>query len=372
MKILVCPDSFKESLSASSVADTVKAAFEDVAKQKNISVAVSSLPIADGGEGSVRAIYEAVGGELIRINVTGPYGESVFATYLMHGKDAYIEMAEASGLALTSRRECRYATTYGTGEMISDAMNRGAEKLVVFVGGSATCDGGIGMAEALGYGFYSETGEKLSPIGDSLEKIAHITMPSEDALCKVQIICATDVTNPLYGEQGAAYVFAPQKGAEEKDVCELDRGLRHLAALIEKEMKKHVSDLPGAGAAGGLGGGLFAFCSARMCGGFSLIAELLSLKARINESDLVITGEGCTDRQSIMGKAVGKIAEICKANATRLAVISGMLKDKEILSSLDGISMYECVKYAKSAGDSQIDPIPYLTLAAKEAANELL
>ncbi len=372
MKIFICPDTFKESISALNAGAVIADTFMTVSKKKNIDLVVDVCPVADGGEGSMLALAGTLGGEIRSIEVTGPYGTPVRARYLLCGTDAYIESAEASGLALSKRRECKYATTYGTGELMADAAARGAKRIVVFAGGSATCDGGIGMAEALGYGFYDKGGIKLESVGDSMAKISKIRPPKRDILFGVEVICASDVTIPLYGELGAAYVFAPQKGATVSDIRALDRGLEHLAKVIMRDLHKDIRDFPGAGAAGGLGGGLVAFCSARICGGFELISSVLSLKEKISESDLVITGEGCTDRQSMMGKVVGKIADMCRTCGVQMAVISGKVKDMEELRMLDFIHAYECVRYAPSDDESIKNPVPYLKRAAEAAAEELI
>ena len=371
MKILVCPDSFKGSFDAFSAAKAMKAAILSVAHERSVCVDVLSLGVADGGEGSIDALINALDGEKVRARVRGPYGESVAAEYAYAHGCAYIEMASASGLCLTNRREPLLASTYGTGQLICDAVKRGAEKITVFVGGSATCDGGIGMAAGLGYTFYDENGDELYPCAASMSKIRKIVKPSEDLLKNVKVLCACDVTNPLYGKEGAAYVFSPQKGADEKAVLELDCGLRNLADSVMRDMKTDISFLEGGGAAGGLGAGLYAFCGAQMCGGFDIICDALKLEEKIAQADAVVTGEGCTDVQSMMGKVVGRINAMCKKYGKRCYVISGMLKDRELLEKSGIEHMYSSVDFSGSAELSIKDPQRYIYLAAKEAARDM-
>lgn len=368
MKILVCPDSYKGSADARSVAYAIKRGFERISSDFEC----ITLPIADGGEGSVAVIAEVLGAEWVYLSVKGPYGESVRARYAISGKRAYIEMAEASGICLTERREPLLASTYGTGELIYDAVSKGAEEITVFIGGSATCDGGIGMAAALGYGFFDFEGNELSPIGESLSRIASIHPPEKNIFKNVKIYCACDVKNTLYGKLGAAHVFGPQKGADESAVLELDRGLFNLAGVIEGCLGIDVHTLEGGGAAGGLGAGLYAFCGARMRAGFSLIAETLGLDEMIGQADAVVTGEGCTDAQSVMGKVIGEISAMCKHRQKPCIVISGLIKDGDELLCMGIDEIYSCTDIAGSAERSIAEPARYIELAAQEAAKSIL
>ena len=294
----------------------------------------------------------ALSAKLVTVSVTGPYGERVCARYALCGERAYIEMAEASGLCLTERRDVENATTYGTGELITDALGRGAREIVVFVGGSATTDGGMGVASALGYGFWSDSGEALEPVGRNMSRVSRITPPERDAFGGARVICATDVQNVMYGEQGAAFVFSRQKGADENTVRTLDAGLTNLARVIERDLGVDVHTIAGGGAAGGLGAGLYAFARACMCGGFELIARVLSLEDEIEKADVVITGEGCTDRQSMMGKVIGNIAVLCKKYSKRCIVISGLVKDEEKLAELGIYRAYRSSAHAPSVEES--------------------
>ncbi len=367
MKILICPDKYKGSADAKAVAQAIEQGVKDALSDAEC----LTLPVADGGEGSVSVLCEALGASEVCVDVRGPYGEAVRAKYAMRGTDAYIEMAEASGLCLTERREPMYASTYGTGEMMADAVKRGARTLTVFIGGSATCDGGMGMAAALGYRFYDSEGVLLGHSGENMARVDRIVPPGEDPLDGVQVYCACDVTNPTYGERGAAYVFAPQKGAGEDDVRELDRGLRVMADAIEKCLGIDVHNLSGGGAAGGLGAGLYAFAHAEMRGGFTLISGILSLEERIATAEVVITGEGCTDRQSMMGKVVGNISELCAKYNKKCVVISGLVKDENALIDAGICGSYSSGEYAPSLHDSMKDAVRYIRLAARDAAVDI-
>ena len=368
MRVLICPDSYKGSASSEQVAVALAAGVR--AAQPDARVV--NLPIADGGEGSVSTVAGILGADIINCEVTGPYRERVSAAYAMVGESAYIEMAQASGLCLSARRECEYATSYGTGELILDAVRRGAREIVVFVGGSATCDGGIGMAEALGYCFLSAAGGVLDPVGRSMRDVARIIPPDVHPLSCVRVRCASDVTNLMYGESGAAFVFAPQKGADEATVRSLDEGLRNLACVVERDLGVSVHTLVGGGAAGGLGAGLCAFAFSSMCGGFDLIAEISSLESRICDSDVVITGEGCTDRQSAMGKAVGNIARLCQKHGKKCILVSGMVKDVDSLGSLGIYSCHQSSEYARSVEESIVNASKYISMAAECAMRELI
>lgn len=368
MRILICPDSYKGSADARSVAHAI----EQGVSRAISCVSTEMLPMADGGEGSAAIISEALGGQDVRITVTGPYFERVEANYCISEDVAYIEMAEASGLCLSDRRECEYATTYGTGEMMVDAQRRGVKSIVVFIGGSATCDGGMGMAAALGYRFYSADGELLPPIGRNMQKVVSILRPSVDVLSDITVSCACDVSNVMYGEMGAAQVFARQKGADDHAVLELDRGLKNLADVIERELGVDVHTLLGGGAAGGLGAGLYAFAGAEMLSGFSVISKALSLEKKICDSDIVITGEGCTDSQSMMGKVVGNIAQLCRKHSKKCIVISGIVRDIDSLPCVGIHSAYQSSSYAPSISESIRDACEFIELAAEDAVREFI
>ncbi len=368
MKVLICPDSYKGTAEASEAACAIRDGIMDAVPETECTL----LPIADGGEGSVSAVANAVGAEWMYADVCGPYGESVRAKYALCGSRAYIEMAEVSGICLSQRRDPELASTYGTGELMADALHHGATELVIFIGGSATCDGGMGMAAALGYRFLDADGKELYPCGKSMGSVRDIISPSIDPLGGAVVYCACDVTNPMYGEQGAAFVFAPQKGADRECVLRLDSGLKQFANAIENSLGIDVHTIPGGGAARGLGAGLYAFAGARMRGGFELISDALSLEKRISETDIVITGEGCTDRQSMMGKVVGHIADLSKKYNKRCIALSGIIKDSEEILRMGMYRLYSSSEYAPSIEQSMQFACKYIRMAAYDAAADIL
>lgn len=301
MKVVIAPDSFKECLSSAAVADAigrgVLRVFPDAETVK--------VPMADGGEGTVDAFVAAAGASVKTRLVTGPLGDRVEARYAILENIAIIEMAAASGLDLVppQKRNPLKTTTYGTGEFVRAALDDGAARIVVGVGGSATVDGGTGMAQALGVRFLDKMWNDVDGCGGNLSKIDRIDMSKLDPRvkrCTVEVAC--DVTNPLCGERGAARIYGPQKGASAAMVDELDRGLAHLAHIIKRDVGVDVSDLPGAGAAGGLAAGLVAFLGARIRSGVDLLIETTRLEDKVRDADLIITGEGKLDDQTLSGK----------------------------------------------------------------------
>ncbi|MGD7043280.1 glycerate kinase [Jeotgalibacillus proteolyticus] len=327
MKIVCAPDSFKESMSAMEVCLSIEKGFKKVFPEADYVL----LPIADGGEGTVHSIAAATGGEILPVNVTGPLGEPVMAFYGLTGdrKTAVIEMAAASGLHLVprDRRNPLYTTTRGTGELIKHALDQGVETIVLGLGGSATNDGGAGMAQALGVKLYDKSGQELSPGGAALKRLASIDITGLDSRLKqVKIKAACDVTNPLTGPHGASAVFGPQKGADEEMAAVLDQSLTHYAAILEKELHKMVDGEAGAGAAGGLGAGIIAFLNGELTSGIDLVLDVIQFDQKVYDADLVITGEGKMDYQTIQGKApvgVAKRAKIC--GEAKVVALAGSL-----------------------------------------------
>ena len=320
MRIVVGPDSFKGSLSAQAVADCMEEAIYQVFPQAE----VRKLPLADGGEGTVRTIVSACGGEIVPISVTGPLGNPVDAHwgFLSDGCTAVIEMAAASGLLLVPPEQLNplVTTTYGTGELILAALDRGCQHIIIGIGGSATNDGGAGMLRALGVKLLDAQGQQIQPGGLGLKDLTHIdTAELDPRLRSVQIEVACDVDNPLFGPSGASHVFGPQKGASPHMVELLDNSLRNYAECIKSYLGVDVANMPGAGAAGGLGAGLMAFTGATLRSGIEIVSDLLELGRRINGSDLVITGEGRIDEQTERGKAILGVAQ--KAHKLKVPVI---------------------------------------------------
>ncbi len=326
MRVVVAPDSYKGSLSALGVAQAigrgVRAVFPDAE--------VVPVPIADGGEGTVEALVAATGGRLEEREVRGPLGEPVRARWgvLGDGRTAVIEMAAASGLPLVpkERRDPRVTTTYGTGELVRAALDAGLSKLIVGIGGSATNDGGTGMARALGARFLDAAGAELPEGGAALARLARVELSGLDPrLAAVELLVACDVDNPLTGPRGASAVYGPQKGATPEMVRELDAALAVYARVASGATGRDVAALPGAGAAGGLGAGLLFFTPARLRPGVEIVLETTGFDRLLEGTDLVITGEGRTDSQTAMGKAPVGVAAAAKRKGVPVVCLSGGL-----------------------------------------------
>lgn len=330
MKIVIAPDSFKENLTALQVATALEAGIKRVLPRAKC----IKVPMADGGEGTVQSLIDATGGKIVRKKVTGPMGKPVNARYgiLGDGKTAIIEMAEASGLPLVekSKRNPLKATTYGTGELIIDALDKGISEVVVGIGGSATVDGGAGMAQALGVRFLTRAGRVIDghASGGMLDKVNAIDMDGIDTRIKrTKVTIASDVDNPLCGRRGAAQVFGPQKGATPAMVKQLDNNLRQFGLVIKKELGRDVSGLSGAGAAGGLGAGLVAFTRARLQSGVGIVVQATDLMRHLKGADLVITGEGRVDFQTAFGKTPAGVAKAAKRLKVPVIAVGGGLAD---------------------------------------------
>jgi glycerate kinase len=322
-KILVASDKYKGSLSAVEVCSIIKDAIKKI--DGGIDVVVG--PMADGGEGTVETLVESQKGKYIVSDVTGPLGEKVKARIgIIGGNTAIIEMASASGLALIpkEKRNPMETTTYGTGELIKKALNIGCRKVIIGIGGSATTDGGMGMAQALGVKFYNSCSNLLSFGGRQLLKLKRIDMSNiHPAVSNIEFNVASDVDNPLTGKNGAAYVYSPQKGADREMVKKLDNGLVNFSKIIKKDLGKDISNLKGAGAAGGLGAGLHAFLNATLRPGTDIIIEANDLESKIKEVDLVITGEGAMDKQTFFGKSSYGVAMLARKYNIPVITING-------------------------------------------------
>lgn len=340
MRIVVAPDSYKGSLSALGVA---KAMAEGVLAVLPGAL-IEKVPMADGGEGTVDAIIAGGGGEKYFTQVTGPLGEPVEGFYgILADGTGVLEMAAASGLTLVplERRNPLKTTTYGTGELIKRVLDQGVAKIIVGIGGSATNDGGVGMAQALGVRFLDREGRELGFGGGELNKLHRIDMEGMDPrLEQTEILVACDVDNPLIGSQGASAVFGPQKGATPAMVGELDKALAHLGEVVLRDLGLDIRQQPGAGAAGGLGGGLIAFLGASLLPGFQLVAQALELENKIAQSHLVLTGEGRTDGQTRHGKTPLGVGQLARKYQVPAIAISGSVEgDLATLyqEGLDGI-----------------------------------
>ncbi len=326
MKIVIAPDSYKESLSALEVATAIEQGFREIWPDADY----IKLPVADGGEGTVQAMVEATAGRIIHVDVTGPLGESVKGFYGLSGdeRSAFIEMAAASGLELVppAKRNPLITTSRGTGELIRHALDAGVKHIIIGIGGSATNDGGAGMVQALGAKLLSADGESLGQGGGELDRLAKIDISELDKrlkTCRIEVAC--DVTNPLTGDDGASAVFGPQKGATPEMIVRLDNGLHHYARIIQHDLDVDVLKLAGGGAAGGMGAALFAFCGAELRRGIEIVTDALHLDEHVKDADLVITGEGRIDSQTINGKVPVGVAKVAKRYNKPVIGIAGSL-----------------------------------------------
>lgn len=321
MKIVVAPDSFKGSLTAIEVSDAIEQGIGEIFPEAEI----VKIPMADGGDGTVQCLVNATGGKILREKVADPLGDEVLASYGILGdkRTAVIEMAEASGLTLVpeNKRNPLITTTYGTGQLIKAALDQGCRKMIIGIGGSATNDAGAGMIQALGVKLLDKDGEEIGFGGGELKKIFRIdTKYLDNRLSETKVLIASDVSNPLCGPKGAAQVYGPQKGATPEIIKKLDESLSYFAEIIKRDLNKDIKDTPGAGAAGGLGASLIAFLDAELKLGIEIIMEVVQLEEAIKDADLVITGEGRVDAQSIFGKVLYGIGK--KAQRYNIPVIA--------------------------------------------------
>lgn len=326
MEIVLAPDSFKGSLSAVKAVESLAQGLNKV----NLDIEITKLPMADGGEGTVESLVDATGGRIVEKEVLDPLRNSITAQFgiLGDGSTAVIEMAAASGLPLVpeEKRDPTKTTTYGTGQLIAAALDHGCRELIIGIGGSATNDCGIGMAQALGAEFLDDSGTNVGFGGSELATIEKIDLSNLDERiqkCNIEVAC--DVDNPLYGKDGAAYVYAPQKGADQVAVERLDQGLRKFAVVIEEQLVKDVAEIPGAGAAGGLGAGLISFLEAELKPGVEIVIDAIDLAEKVAGADLVITGEGMIDRQTVFGKTPIGVAKTAKQYDVPVIAVAGSL-----------------------------------------------
>ena len=379
MRILIAPDKFKGALSAPEVADSIASGLRDVLPNAKIDIA----PMADGGEGTAEVISQALGASWVKCKAHGPLSSEIEARYgwIENQKLAVMEMSEAAGMRRLRPNEydVDLATTFGVGEMSLDAARRGAQQIIIGLGGSATNDGGFGMARALGFRFFAGAKELGGPIHE-LEKLTRVVAPSpaasrvplpegEDggegkALAK--IVAAVDVRNPLLGENGATRVFGPQKGATPDQIKILERALAKLADVVAEQFGFDYRDEPGAGAAGGLGFGLMSFCGATIRPGFDVVAESIGLEAKMKDVDLVITGEGSLDRQTLEGKTPAGVARLARKLGKRVfAMVGRATEDRQARELFDGV--YQNAR----AGMSQEENMKKAAELLRENAHEL-
>ncbi len=341
MKIVISIDSLKGSLSSIEAANAIKKGILNVEKDANIKI----MPLADGGEGTVEALVQGMNGNEETIAVTGPIVEKVNATYgiLKDTNTAIIEMAQASGLPLVPRelRNPLNTTTYGVGEVIKEAINKGCRNFIVGIGGSATNDAGLGMLQALGFEFYDENNSLVGLGGKVLNNIKSIKIDNrlkELDECNFKIAC--DVNNPLYGTNGAAHIYGPQKGATPQIVEELDNGLRNFAEVVKHNLGKDIANVEGVGAAGGLGFAFLAFLNSKLESGIKIILDEIKLEDEIKDADFVITGEGRLDNQTAMGKAPIGVAKLAKKYGAKVIGLAGATTDDAVKCNEEGIDAY--------------------------------
>lgn len=323
MKILVAPDKFKGSLSAMAVCNAIETGIKNVMPDSEI----IKVPLADGGEGSLDILEKKLNIKRIYLDVKNPIFNIIQTYYGVSKNAAYIEMASASGLQLlqTSERRAMLTTSFGTGEMILDALTKGARKIYLFVGGSATNDAGIGMAAALGYKFLDSRGRVLEPIGANLINISEIDSSNAKSFDGVELNILTDVDNVFDGPEGAAYVYAKQKGANKSEIRILDGGLKNISKVWLEKFGLNVSEIKGSGAAGGLGGGAIVFCNGKIKSGIKTIFDLIEFEKLTEKTELVITGEGLIDEQTLKGKVVKGVSEICTKANIPIGILCGDL-----------------------------------------------
>jgi len=384
MRILIAPDKFKGALNAREVAESIAAGLREVLPDAEMDVA----PMADGGEGTAEAICDALGGSWLKCKAHDPLGREIEAHYawIDQGKLAVMEMSEAAGMKRLRPNEfdVDLATTFGVGEMILDAAERGAQQIIIGLGGSATNDGGFGMARALGFHFYASIslaeylltrlrrkpprGPELIGSVAELRTLERIKKPENISLPK--IVAAVDVRNPLLSENGATRVFGPQKGATPNQIGELERALTRLADVVAEQFGFDYRDKPGAGAAGGIGFGLMSFCGATIRPGFDVVAESIGLEAKMKDVDLVITGEGSLDRQTLEGKTPAGVARLARKLGKRVfAIVGRATEDRQARELFDGV--YQNARTGMSEEENMKKAADLLRENARELANSL-
>ncbi len=333
-KVLIAMDKYKGSVTATQAGEAVARGL----RRAGIEVECDICPIADGGEGTTEALITALGGEWVEVAVSDAQGRPAIARYgwIASRAEAVMEMSTASGLAMVSDLPLQpmKASTRGTGELLLDAMRRGAQRIIIGIGGSATNDGGMGMAAALGYPFLDADGVEVQPLPEAWDRVSEIR-PSSCITRHASfptVLVACDVDNPLLGERGATRVYGPQKGVT--DIAFFEQRLTQLADMIARDLHCDHRDVPGAGAAGGLGFGLMSFCSGKLVSGFDLVAEVTGLEQRMNGVSLVITGEGRVDAQTLFGKGPAGVATMAQSHGVPCVAVAGMVQDAEALQAL--------------------------------------
>ena len=373
MKIVIAPDSFKGSLTAVEAADAIEIGFRAVYPDAEY----VKVPMADGGEGTVQSLVDATSGTIINQSVIGPMGDMVsgFFGILGDSRTAVVEMAAASGIHLVKpeERNIYLASSFGTGQLINAALDHGCDKLIIGLGGSATNDGGMGMMKALGGQFLDQSSAPLAPDVRALSQLARIDLQHlNPRLGKTEIVVACDVDNPLCGENGAARVFGPQKGATEEDIAVLDQALARYGDVLSNNTGRNIAVEPGAGAAGGMGAALIGLIDAVVKPGVELVIEIVELAKRIVDADLVITGEGRIDSQTIHGKTPVGVAKIAKSHNLPVICIAGSVEDgTDIIHQMGVDEIYSVIEGDYDLTEVLIEAGHKLTQAAQKIAKSL-
>ena len=359
MNILIAPDKFKGSLSALEVAEAIAKGLNQALPE----ITCILHPLADGGDGSVQVLQSYLDLEEVTVQVPDPLGNPLQASYHIHGQEAFVELAQASGLILVpeQQRNPLETSTYGTGLLIRDALEKGAKKIFLFLGGSATNDGGIGIAQALGMEFLDKKGDTLEPKGKSLGLIDRIIPSSYFAQTQAEILCLCDVKNPLLGPNGATYVYGPQKGASPAMADQLEKGMENYAQVVEQQFRNNIREIEGGGAAGGISAGLFGMFGANIQSGIDTLLELSKFEERLQEADAVISGEGRLDTQTLEGKVIKGVLDLCKVYGKELILFVGQnqLAD-EVWQDQGVIGVTSILSHAKNVDDAIENAESYL------------
>jgi len=361
MNILVACDKFKGSLSADKVSQAISIGL----KHQYPDSSIISCSMADGGDGSLAVIQSHLNTEMVSVNTKDAIDRPITTQYFIHDQTAYIELAAASGLAQLEPefRDPMLTSSFGTGILIKDALKKGLKHIVLFLGGSSSNDAGLGITEALGFNYFDFNNHQLTGIGKNLSSIQRIQAPDNLPEFQLNILC--DVTNPMYGPNGAAHIYAGQKGADQKTIDLLDKGLNNIAKVIEKYSGKYIADIPGAGAAGGVAGGLVGLLNGNIQNGFQAIAKISNLNEKIKSADLVISGEGQLDDQSLNGKVVGEIDKLCGELNKKLVVLVG--KNALTPSQIKQTNIHQVFEILSLTNEKEamLNPEKYLTILAK-------